>query len=119
MPIAHTGSTITTYHLCYAHLTHFHTMGTTQGIDQTQAICQAVQDTLTAATHLPHTHMFLWLQPLTAIPKLMILAPHRDTHITYDTCAFMTKYLDADPNHLLYIQGFQKSWLGSPTHSKI
>ncbi len=49
------------------------------------------------------------------IPTLTTLAPHRNTHLTYDTRALMSPYLDADSSQFLYINRFFHSWPGMPT----
>jgi hypothetical protein len=43
-----------------------------------------------------------------------MLKPHRDTHITYDTHALITQYLDSDPLTSLDIHTYVKTWPGTP-----
>jgi len=46
---------------------------------------------------------------------LLTLSPHRDTHITYDTCAVLLTFLTADSSQLLYVQAIGLNWLGTPS----
>ena len=58
--MAHLTTALTTYHICYAHHPNkFHFTGITIGVNQTQALCRAVQVTLSHATSIPFTHAYL------------------------------------------------------------
>ena len=44
-----------------------------------------------------------------------MLKPHRDTHITYDTCLLIAQYLDSDMTTSLSLCTYHPTWLGAPT----
>ena len=48
-----------------------------------------------------------------------MLKSHRDTHITYDTHALISQYLDSDPLTSLDIHAYMKTWPGTPGRAAI
>jgi len=67
--------------------------GLNRGIDQMQALCLAVKTALTSVD-INHTHhIIIWHQPRTLPEKILMLKPHRDNHITYNTQSLMSEYL--------------------------
>ena len=107
---------IAAYHLRYAHTpcTYTH-KGRNIGVDQMQAISQAVEAALSLTLTISHTHTYIWLRPLNVTHTLLTLKPHRDMHIMYNVHAHMSTLLTQDPTHLISIQGFQQAWLGTPS----
>ena len=62
----------TTCYLLYHNLT--------RGVDQVQAICQAMHDALANILTLCSGHVILWLRPKMIPEKILTLSPHRDTY---------------------------------------
>ena len=90
----HSSTPLVTYHIHYAHIPHTYShAGGMMGIDQMQAISQAVEAALCTSLTIPHNHTYLWLQPKTTIPHLLTLKTHRDTHITYNTHVLLSNIL--------------------------
>ena len=58
--------------------------GCRKGTDYTQALCQAVYNALTLSLPSHEGPFILWLRPKTIPDKLLTLAPHRDSHVTFD-----------------------------------
>ncbi len=109
-PLSHGTVPIVAYHLRYAHTPCMHThVGGNTGVDQSQAISQAVKAALSLALMIPHTHTFLWLWPPNVTCTLLTLKPHRDTHITYDMHTHLSTLITRDPTHIITIQGFQQA----------
>ncbi len=116
-PMVADGIPITTFFLCHGHSylnPNYITHSSQPGVDQTQALCLAVQTTVDCTIALKPTHIHLWLRPLHMVNCLLTLSPHRDTHITYDTHAVLLTFLSADPSHLLYVQAIGPNWPGTP-----
>jgi hypothetical protein len=92
--------------------------GHTTGADQTQAICQAVKAATEIATNLRYPHIILWLRP--QIPeKILMLKPHRDTHITYNTRALIMIHLDSSPTNTLSLRTCERNWPRSHTKAEL
>jgi hypothetical protein len=64
-------------------------------------------------------NIILWLQPKNLIEKILMLFPHRDTHITYNTHILIHTYLESLPINTLEICLYQKAWKGSPDKGDI
>jgi len=78
-----------------------------------QAICQAVYDTLTLSLPLHNGPVLLWLQPKTIPNKILMLTPHRDSHVTFDIQQLITNYLtDHDSASVDFIT-YQRRWPGT------
>jgi len=103
MPTTCNGLPITISHTHLANPCEYTHASMSQGVDHTQAICRAVHNSLAAAITIPYTHTYLWLWPHSVIPMLTNLAPHRNAHLTYNTCALVTDYLAADLSQFLYV----------------
>jgi hypothetical protein len=80
-----------------------------------QAMSQAVKVTLGKAFESRPGPITLWLWPKPSIDRLLMLKPHRDTHITYDTCLLIAQYLDSDVTTSLSLHTYHPTWLGAPT----
>jgi len=89
--------------------------GCAKGINQMQALSLAVKIALPAAFTLQPGHIFLWLQPKTLLPHLLMLQPHRDTHITYDTHLLIVAYLTDSDFNTLTLHTYNRSWPGAPS----
>jgi hypothetical protein len=82
--------------------------------DHTQALCQAVKAVTKTVTTLRYPHIILWLWP--NIPeKVLILKPHGDTHIMYNTRVLITSHLDISPADTFIIRTCERNWPGSLT----
>jgi hypothetical protein len=89
--------------------------GLNRGIDQTQALCQAVKIALTSI-EINHTcHIIIWHRPKTLPNKILMLKPHRDNHITYDTWSLMSEYLRDHDSLTITFRHFHKAWPGAPS----
>jgi hypothetical protein len=89
--------------------------GCTRGIDQTQATSHTVKVALRKAFESQPGHIILWLWPKPSIDCLLMLKPHRDTHITYDTCLLIAQYLDSNVTTSLSLHTYHLTWPGAPT----
>jgi hypothetical protein len=89
--------------------------GLERGIDQMQALCQAVKVALESIT-IQNTHcIVIWHRPKTLPKKILTLKPHRDYHITYDTRFRMIEYLDSTNLLTITFRYFHRAWLGAPS----
>jgi len=67
--------------------------GCRKGTNYMQALCQAVYNALTLSLPSHEGPFILWLQPKTIPNKLLMLAPLRDSHVTFDIQQIITNYL--------------------------
>ena len=58
--------------------------GCRKGVNYMQALCRAVYDTLTLTLPSYNGPVVLWLRPKTIPDKILMLTPHRDSHMTFD-----------------------------------
>ena len=85
-----------------------------RGNDQTQATSRAVKVALGKAFESRPGPITLWW-PKPSIDHLLMLKPHRDTHITYDTHLLIAQYLDNDVTTSLSLRTYHPTWPGAPT----
>ena len=93
--------------------------GVTRGTDQAQAICQACKIALMHTVAMHSGHVYIWLRPKSIPDKLLMLRPHRDTHITADAQELLKCYLDSNPSHSTMIRIYRKMWKGTPQRADI
>ena len=79
-----------------------------------QALCQAVKVALKKAFKSQSGHITLWLQPKNLINIILLLAPHRDSHLTYDICRGILMYIDNVATNPLTLCSYQRAGLGAP-----
>ena len=78
-----------------------------------QALCLAVKTALTSVD-INHTHhIIIWHRPRTLPEKILMLKPHRDNHITYDTQSLMSEYLCNHNSLTITFCYFHRAWLGT------
>ncbi len=93
--------------------------GITNGINQTQALSQAVTIAIEKGCALPSDHITLWIRLKTLAKHLLTLQPHRDTHLTQDACTLMTDYCTVDESHSFTLQYFDRAWPGTPPKTEL
>ncbi len=107
----------TSYHITQGNHTTRHSV--TQGINHTQALCQAVHDALTTL-ETPHTpHLFIWICPCPLLEKLLTLKPHRDFHIMLDSHRLMAAYLYSHNSNTIDVCYFDRTWPGTPSKADL
>ena len=90
-----------------------------RGIDHTQALCQAVKVALESITINQTQRIIIWHRPKTLPEKLLMLKPHRDHHLTYDTRALILGYLDSHDPLTIIFRHFHRAWPGAPSSADI
>jgi hypothetical protein len=86
--------------------------GVTRGVDHTQALCRAVHDA--SKTLADDGHLTVWMRPSHVTERILTFKPHRDTHITYDTCAILIDFLDRYDTNTVCFRTDLRSWPGFP-----
>lgn len=76
--------------------------GCIKGINYMQAICRAVYDALNLSLPLHDGPAIIWLQPKTIPNKILMVKPHRDSHVTFDIWDLITRYLTKYNIHRSY-----------------
>jgi hypothetical protein len=63
--------------------------------------------------------MTIWIRPGHVIEKILTLKPHRDTHITYDTCAVLLDYINRFELNTVQFLNFSRLWPGFPDRKEL
>jgi hypothetical protein len=95
------------------------TQGTTRGLTQTQALCRAVREALSAT--LPHhSHdIVLWICHKSILNKLTTLLPHSNTPTVLEARRLLYDYLTTHPSASVDIRSCKRAWLGSRLRAEI
>jgi hypothetical protein len=93
--------------------------GITNGIDQTQALSEAVTIALEKGCALPSNHITLWIRPKIYAKRLLTLQPHRDTHLTQDARTLMSNYCTVDESRTFALRYFDRAWPGTPPKAEL
>jgi hypothetical protein len=96
------------------------TKGVIRGADHMQAICRAVQATLTVleTTPTPHTHIFIWLSSQTLCDRILTHSSHRDLFPTRELHTQFETILLTQP-HTLHLHTFNRKWPGTPNQAEL
>ena len=111
-------SHLATYFICRQNTTLM--KGVIRGADHTQAICRAVQATLTALDTIPtpYIHLLIWLRSQTLCNRILTLTSHRDLFPTRELHTRFETLLLTQPRSI-HLCTFDKKWLGTPKQAEL